>query len=66
MIDTTGTCHLLISAKEKIENDDGDDEQRQQRQRQQEILDFMRRIRREGRGGEALWTAPTKREEIAK
>ncbi len=29
-------------------------------------LDLMRRIRQEGRGGEALWTAPTKREEIVK
>jgi hypothetical protein len=30
------------------------------------ILDFMRRNQPRGEGGEALWTAPTKREGIAK
>ena len=29
------------------------------------ILDFMRRNQMRGEGGEALWTAPTKGEEIA-
>jgi hypothetical protein len=49
----------------ELENDNVDSKQRRKQQQQQKILDFMSRIRQEGRGGEALWTAPTKREEIA-
>ena len=50
------------------DNDNDNDNDKDNDKDGGKILDFMRRgeIRREGRGGEALWTAPTKREGIAK